>query len=160
MTYAKERVAELRAALSEKDQLRKAVDRQVRASRLDRKVKVPTDLYFVETQCAEKHIKIGVASNMKERLSTIQTHCPYPVRLLKLVPNGALREKELHARFRADHVTGEWFKRSDELLELIAGLDGITDLSPPAVVLDFDDMRQTWRDFIDGTGKYAPTKES
>lgn len=130
-----------------------AADRMIPERRY-KPAKIPTDLYFVQTECAERHIKIGIASNMKDRLSTMQTHCPYQIKLIKLVPGGAHMEKELHIRFAQDKLVGEWFRRSEELLSVIDSLDGITSIEKPPVLMDFDDMRQTWIDFTNRTGRY------
>jgi hypothetical protein len=96
--------------------------RRLPAKRLDADVKIPTDLYFIECQCAERHIKIGVFSNIHTRLVNMRAHCPYELRLLKAVPAGAHLEVELHQRFAADRVRGEWFRRSAELLAYIDSL--------------------------------------
>lgn len=58
-------------------------------------------------------------------------------------------ERELHSRFAADRLYGEWFKRSADLLALIASLDGLTEIEPPLApvkdTIDFDDMVRTWK---------------
>lgn len=114
---------------------------------------VPCDLYFIETQCAERHIKIGVASNIKQRLSTLQTHCPYKLVLLKLVPGAAHMEKQLHLQFSADRLSGEWFRRSDQLLAVIESLPGKEepvkveeDLLGAANIMDFLHRRGAYAD--------------
>lgn len=118
--------------------------------------KIPTDLYFVETDCAERHIKIGITSNIKDRVATMQMHCPYKIVLLKLVPGCAHMEKDLHIRFASDRIVGEWFKRSDDLLAVVEGLDGRTEIEPKKPVdLGFEDMSATWREFHTKTGRYA-----
>jgi hypothetical protein len=42
--------------------------RRLPTKRLDGDVRVPTELYFIECQCAERHIKIGVSCNTHVRL--------------------------------------------------------------------------------------------
>lgn len=103
----------------------------IRAARLDREQREPTDLYFIETQCAEKFIKIGIASNVRNRMGKMQMDCPYALKLLKLVPGAAAMEKELHARFSTDRVSGEWFRPSKELLALIDELPGRSTMEDP-----------------------------
>lgn len=120
-----------------------------------KEVKQPTDLYFIESQCAERRIKIGIASDVKTRLGTMLVNSPYPLKLLKLVPGSASLEKELHRRFADDRLTGEWFKRSDELLTLIESLDGVTDLEPPKPTIeDVSDIGPCWHEFLTRTGRY------
>jgi hypothetical protein len=96
--------------------------RRLPVKRLDADVRIPTELYFIECQCAERHIKIGVSSNIKVRLVNMRAHCPYDLRLLKAVVAGAHLEIELHQRFAADRVRGEWFRRTPELLAYIDSL--------------------------------------
>jgi len=96
--------------------------RRLPVKRLDADVRIPTELYFIECQCAERHIKIGVSSNIKVRLVNMRAHCPYELKLLKAVTAGAHLEIELHQRFAADRVRGEWFRRTPELLAYIDSL--------------------------------------
>lgn len=96
--------------------------RSLPAPRLDKTIAPATDLYFIETQCAERHIKIGIAANSERRLIKIQMCCPYRLRLLANIPGKAALEKELHQRFVADRLHGEWFRRSDRLLAAILEL--------------------------------------
>lgn len=101
----------------------------MRAVRLDftharQPIAVPTQLYFVETMCAERHIKIGIAANVRARMSKMQMDCPYTLRLIKRVADSAQLEAEIHARFAEQRLGGEWFARTAELEEFIEGLDG------------------------------------
>lgn len=96
--------------------------RRLPSKRLDGDVRVPTDLYFIECQCAERHIKIGVSVNVLVRLVNMRAHCPYELKLLKAAPGDAHLEIELHQRFAGDRVRGEWFRRSPELLAYIDAL--------------------------------------
>lgn len=89
------------------------------AARLDRAEKQPCDLYFIETECQQRFVKIGIAGDVNRRLKKMQMGCPYELKVLAVIPGGAHMEKELHVRFLADRVTGEWFKRSDALLAAI-----------------------------------------
>lgn len=117
--------------------------------------KVPDQLYFLETECAERHIKIGIASHVGARLAAIQGNCPYRVRLIKRIPGSARLERELHKQFAADRLYGEWFKRSPALLDLIASMEGLetVDAPPPQVAIPqqelagnyFDDLIETWK---------------
>ena len=67
-----------------------------------------------------QYIKIGQSSDLDgafERLKSCQTGNP---RELSIVGVTNLLEKELHERFSNDHVRGEWFSVSHELLRFIA----------------------------------------
>lgn len=109
----------------------------VRAPRLDRQQKEPTDLYFIESQCAERFVKIGIASNIRTRLCKMQMDCPYPLKLLKLVSGAANMERGLHLKFAGDNVTGEWFRPSTELHALIDSLEGRSTMEDPEVRLNW-----------------------
>ncbi len=98
---------------------------------MDREQKEPCDLYFIESQCQEKFIKIGIASNIFERLSKLQVSSPYELKLLKLVKDAAHLEREIHREFSSSRVRGEWFRRSPELLELIESFPSLPE--PPKI---------------------------
>ena len=79
-------------------------------------------VYFI--QCTEtKRIKIGYASNIGDRFSSIQIGSPTVLKLLATIPGGPDMEAELHFRFEACHLRGEWFNPSPELPNFIAGLE-------------------------------------
>jgi len=66
-------------------------------------------VYFLRMN---EFVKIGYASDWKQRLSSIQTGIPYTVIPL-LVLSGDIRlEEELHRLFHADRYRGEWFRMS------------------------------------------------
>ena len=73
-------------------------------------------VYFLE---AGELIKIGFSRNLKNRLRTLQDALPYEGVLLHTIIGTERMEAFLHARFAADRVRGEWFKRSAKLLEYI-----------------------------------------
>lgn len=104
----------------------------MRIIRFDRPTTTPTTLYFIETMCPERHIKIGIASSVRNRMVAIQGNCPYRLRLIKRVPDAAHMERELHKRFAKDRLFGEWFRRSEELMAAIEELDGFDTLEKPA----------------------------
>lgn len=74
-------------------------------------------IYFIE--CQDPHyenglVKIGYTRTVKScklRLTDLQIGCPYPLKLIALVPKGTQRmERELHKAFSDLKVRGEWFK--------------------------------------------------
>lgn len=87
--------------------------------------KESTQLYFIQAEGAPPYIKIGIAGNVRRRITDMQLCCPYRLRLLKRVPAPQL-ERSLHRRFADDRVTGEWFKITDELLRVISEMEGET----------------------------------
>lgn len=78
-------------------------------------------IYFVE--CGDL-VKIGTTNNdVHTRLSNMQTGNPAPMVLLGQMRGGVSVEAELHRRFRALHVRGEWFQHSGDLRAFIADID-------------------------------------
>lgn len=78
------------------------------------------EVYFIRAKTLG-HIKIGVSDNSRKRLALIQKHSPDELELLGVLEcrnKGAL-EKQLHLRFAADRLHGEWFTPSPALMEII-----------------------------------------
>lgn len=65
-------------------------------------------------------IKIGLAKNIRKRLSGLDSQSAVALTFLGYVPGGRAVELELHARFGSHRVRGEWFHPVEELLALIA----------------------------------------
>lgn len=73
-------------------------------------------IYFVQDQSVH-HIKIGFTDGDPEgRLKALQTGSPTGLVLLLTIPGDRTKERELHERFAAARVHGEWFKPTPELL--------------------------------------------
>ena len=66
-------------------------------------------VYFIR-QGKGGPIKIGITTNIESRMRTFQTASPVPLHLLRLEPGGRRRELQLHHRFRAYRMEGEWFQ--------------------------------------------------
>lgn len=99
------------------------VPQKRKALRLDQCYeKSPGLLYFILMEGPEQFVKIGIASSVMTRLSTLQVCCPYPVRVLKVVDGAWHLERSLHKRFAHLHARGEWFRLEGELAELIERL--------------------------------------
>ena len=64
-------------------------------------------------------VKIGSAADPEKRLRELQTGCPTPLRLIgrSACPSDTA-EKELHQKFTADRVRGEWF-REGPVIEML-----------------------------------------
>lgn len=69
-------------------------------------------VYFIGT---DEYVKIGVTTNVDQRLSQIHTSCPLPVELLKLEEGGYQREFELHTLFEEYNEKLEWFRNEGDL---------------------------------------------
>lgn len=65
---------------------------------------------------ANKFVKIGYTRDIPSRMESIQTGCPFQVKLIicfSYLTEAAAREQEksLHFRFKPFHIHGEWFKK-------------------------------------------------
>jgi hypothetical protein len=65
------------------------------------------------------YVKIGISVDVDGRMITLQT--PEPVKLYGLVVGWLREERELHKRFAAYRLQGEWFRREGELADWING---------------------------------------
>ena len=72
-------------------------------------------VYFIKTLANPPMLKIGKASNPEERLSQLQTGCPYELKIVGRIKckseSHALEiEKSAHQVCRTWFVRGEWFR--------------------------------------------------
>lgn len=89
-------------------------------------VKIPEDfsqycVYFIECNGV---FKIGITSDIKSRLNTIQTSNPNPVNLVYTIAVPFMRshkevEKALHTIFESNYVRGEWYKITQQDIDRI-----------------------------------------
>lgn len=86
---------------------------------ISRRNAVALHLYFIQCGGEDGPIKIGKGTVPRTRLSSLQSGCPYELRLLAVIPTAAGSENPLHERFAAYHIRGEWFRCNPELLEMI-----------------------------------------
>lgn len=73
------------------------------------------NVYFIK---AGEYLKIGIAKDVKARLSTLQTGNPIRFELCGIVDNLSRTqamhyEKKLHRFYRNCRVNGEWFRRDN-----------------------------------------------
>ncbi len=76
-------------------------------------------IYFIEN-LETKHIKIGFTTDIKNRLSNLQTSSPYELKVLAVCEGNDKTEKELHIKFNDYHTRGEWFNPNKELIDYIS----------------------------------------
>lgn len=76
-------------------------------------------VYFISCNYQYFPIKIGWASNVKTRMSSLQCALPYQVVLLAAFRGSIDDERRLHIGFNTDRLKGEWFSRSPELMNLV-----------------------------------------
>lgn len=75
-------------------------------------------VYFIQAQDSLA-IKIGYAVDVEKRLAVLQTGCPEELVVVGMTQGTVADEKALHAKFNLDHIRGEWFRASDELVKYI-----------------------------------------
>lgn len=64
-------------------------------------------IYFAECQ---GRIKVGIANNVKARLSQLRTGAGAPVKLLATIKGSLPVERALHKKLRPFHIDGEWYQ--------------------------------------------------
>jgi hypothetical protein len=80
-------------------------------------------VYFILDEKSDA-IKIGKSDNVSERLSTLQTGNPNPLKIVKIIEcktakQAHTKEKKLHNKFKKIHLNGEWFKYDKELFDIV-----------------------------------------
>ena len=71
-------------------------------------------MYFVECVGAEA-VKIGIATNLAQRLATLRTCNPFPLEVRLQIPGDESREARIHEKFRHLRMRGEWFALTYEI---------------------------------------------
>lgn len=79
-------------------------------------------IYFVQAEDGGP-IKIGLCTDIKSRLASMQTGNHKRLWVLAYIPGGMVDEKRLHERFSRYRVRGEWFEPSADLLAYIQTLE-------------------------------------
>lgn len=103
----------LSSAISEKDLVQEVGRRHERAAQR---------IYFIQRGTSGP-IKIGAASNVERRLTSLQCACSEPLHLLHAVDQSdGITERSFHRMFRHLNRGGEWFAPDHELLNFIAKL--------------------------------------
>jgi hypothetical protein len=77
----------------------------------------PGFVYFIEREL-DHAIKIGFSTEPEKRLRALMTAAG-PCELLHTIPAPMRHESELHARFEAHRIDGEWFRPHPDILRLI-----------------------------------------
>jgi hypothetical protein len=74
--------------------------------------------YLYLIRCNEDAYKIGIASDVRSRIASLQTGNPYKLELADCYsfPNAEVVERALHVKFDGVRMVGEWFRlRGDQL---------------------------------------------
>ncbi len=78
-------------------------------------------VYFIQNTNT-RAIKIGYTSNVKSRLSILQSSSPDKLKLLEILPGDWRDEKDFHYRFKHLRIKGEWFNPADDLIKFIKSI--------------------------------------
>jgi hypothetical protein len=68
-------------------------------------------------------VKIGFATDVDDRRSTLQTSSHHSLKILAVIKGTQAKEKELHRKFAVDHIRGEWFRRSEAIEAFIVEIE-------------------------------------
>ncbi len=80
-----------------------------------------SEIYFLLNEKVNQ-LKIGRSTNVYKRIKTLQTACGVSLTLLATIPGHVKEEKNLHRRFAALRVLGEWFNFEAPLREYVGSL--------------------------------------
>lgn len=71
---------------------------------------------YVIQQGDDGPLKIGVTTDVRKRMRSLQTGSPHPLRLVAIFDGNKLDEQKAHDRFAPHALSGEWFKPVPEIL--------------------------------------------
>lgn len=77
-------------------------------------------IYFIKAEETNK-VKIGVATDVESRLASLQTSCPFKLKLEAKIQSEhpTLLERTLHYNLKDNRLQGEWFNLDDKHLRTI-----------------------------------------
>lgn len=83
-------------------------------------------LYFIREEF-KGLVKIGITSNVRTRMGTLQTSCPQNLELIGYLETEYAEslEKFIHDRFSDRNYLREWFTFSDDEIEMILNFCGV-----------------------------------
>ena len=73
-------------------------------------------VYLINADTTDKY-KIGYTKDVKSRIKSLQTGCPYKLKLIKEVLGDSEQEKVFHKTWKSHRKRGEWFEFKKEELE-------------------------------------------
>ncbi|TKV73681.1 GIY-YIG nuclease family protein [Bradyrhizobium elkanii] len=69
-------------------------------------------MYVIGMEEDATAVKIGFATDVDDRRSMLQTSSHRTLKVLAFIKGTPAKEKELHRKFAADHIRGEWFRKT------------------------------------------------
>lgn len=100
-------------------------------------------VYFIQN-ARSGHVKIGFSTDVRSRLSALQTSQADSLVLIRLIDGGPATERWLHRRFGHLSLRGEWFAFDSDMLTIIPPDEVVT----PIKVTRRRDVRLTLRERI------------
>jgi hypothetical protein len=117
LAWRKKRLKEL-AAIAARSAA-KEEERQLQRQRQALKdAQTNTFVYFI-VDWQRQVVKIGVSQSPQKRLAALQTSNPNPLELAAMIPGGYVPERQLHERYAAHRLNGEWFQLTQEIIDQI-----------------------------------------
>jgi hypothetical protein len=117
--------------------------------------------YLYLIRCKQEAFKIGIASDVRSRVASLQTGNPYKLELAACYsfPSAEAVERVLHMKFDAVRMVGEWFRLSDnqlyEFTQICQMLDGrpqdVNNGITPDEIEEAEEIQETF--------EYSPTIE-
>ena len=74
-------------------------------------------IYFIALR--DEFVKIGYSTTPLKRFSSLQVGCPYPLKLVGLIPGTKEEEAEVQEMFSSWHVRGEWYRFNNQIWDYI-----------------------------------------
>lgn len=75
-------------------------------------------VYFVAAE-RSRLIKIGFASDIKNRFLSLSRSGPEPLRLVAIMPGTITAERQLHRRYSVERLHGEWFSITPRIVKFV-----------------------------------------
>lgn len=115
-------------------------------------------IYFVQDY-HQTAVKIGYAREAGNRIMSLQTASPYPLLPMGTCPGNMSFERSLHAEFASDRLLGEWFRKTDELVERAKHLcDDFHECIGQRRRILILAKRRGWIPAVDGKADIRPTR--
>ncbi len=92
-------------------------------------------VYFIQPE-GEQVVKIGIAGDVRARLSALQMSHHRVLSVIGTMPGGGVEEHALHRRFASCRLRGEWFRLSPELAEFVSMLSKASAWQAAALAAD------------------------
>ena len=81
-------------------------------------------VYLIKIKDKNKY-KIGLTSNLKQRISSLSNQNPFEIKLITAIENNDIYklESELHKKFADKNIKGEWFELSQKDVDYIKRIE-------------------------------------